>query len=173
MLNVLGKSGSRRRRVEQLYAAAVARARAPVFFARLGVPDTIDGRFDLLVLHAWLVLDRLRQGGPQDLSQGFTDAIFIGFDEGLRDLGAGDMGIGRRMKKMADAFYGRLQAYGASGDLASMTESVARNLYRGAADGEHNAEIVARYALAARERLSHADMTTDDLDFGPLPEPQE
>src|ERR1700744_5712562 len=131
MLNFLGKSAARKQVARQLYAATVQRAREPLFFTKLGVPDTIDGRFDLLVLSAWLVLERLRAAQLPDLSQGFMDVVFVGFDEGLRDLGTGDMGMGRRMKKIADAFYGRLNSYETSFTTATMSDALQRNLYRG------------------------------------------
>lgn len=169
MLNVLGKSENRKRLVARLHGAVVARAREPVFFAGLGVPDTVDGRFDLMALHAWLLLDRLKEAGLNDLSQGLTDALFLGFDEGLRDLGAGDMGMGRRMKKLADAFYGRLHAYGASADADAMTQALQRNLYRGAADCSDRAAAVGYYAFAARAHLARADAAAGIVDFGPLP----
>ena len=103
MLNALRRSKERRSLVSRLHAALVARARDPVFFARFGVKDTLDGRFDLLVLHAWLVLERLNAVGATPLSQAFVDTVFVGFDEALREMGAGDIGIGRRMKQFADA----------------------------------------------------------------------
>jgi cytochrome b pre-mRNA-processing protein 3 len=168
MLNVLGKSAGRKELVARLYAATIARARTPVFFTTFGVPDTIDGRFDLLALHAWLVLDRLRAAGLGDVSQGLTDTIFIGFDEGLRDLGAGDMSIGRRIKQLADAFYGRLQAYGASEGAAVMTEAIQRNLYRGEGATAH-AQAIARYVESARAHLGRSDVARGEVDFGPLP----
>ena len=77
----------------------MARAGQPVFFTRLAVPDTMDGRFDLVALHAWLVLDRNR--GRAAAAQALTDDVFIGFDEALREQGTGDMGMGRRLKAMA------------------------------------------------------------------------
>jgi cytochrome b pre-mRNA-processing protein 3 len=168
MLGVLGKSAGRKKLVGRLYAATVERARAPVFFTKLGVPDTIDGRFDLLALHAWLVFEKLRTEQLGELSQGLMDTIFIGFDEGLRDLGTGDMGMGRRIRKLADAFYGRLQAYGASDDVSAMTEAVLRNLYRGQGDLAH-AEIVAHYVEGARAHVARSDVTSGEVDFGPLP----
>lgn len=167
MLNSLRKSENARRAAQGLHAAIVARARAPVFYAELGVADSVDGRFDLIALHAWLVLERLRAAGLNDLSQALTDALFVGFDEGLRDLGAGDMGLGRRMKKIADAFYGRLKVYGESADEEAMGAALSRNLYRGA--GCSRVSDVARYVLAARERLAHADLASGIADFGPLP----
>lgn len=168
MFGLPGKSSADKKRVERLYAATVARARAPVFFTKLGVPDTIDGRFDLLALHAWLILDRLRDEKLGALSQGLTDTIFLGFDEGLRDLGTGDMGMGRRIKKLADAFYGRLQAYDTSKDFATMAETVQRNLYRGTGDESH-AQTVAHYIETARECVAGSDVANGEVNFGPLP----
>jgi cytochrome b pre-mRNA-processing protein 3 len=170
MLNVWGKSKGRTRATAALHEAVVARAREPLFFTGFGVADTIDGRFDLLVLHAWLVLERLRAAGLNDLSQSLTNAIFTGFDEGLRDLGAGDMGIGRRMKKMADAFYGRLSAYQNAGDETALAEAIHRNLHRGAAGEEGHARTLARYALRARAHLQRQALETGNAEFGPLPE---
>jgi len=168
MLGVLGNSAGRKRLVHRLYGSVVARARAPVFFTNLGVPDTIDGRFDLLALHAWLVLEQLRERHLAALSQGLTDVVFTGFDEGLRDLGAGDMGMGRRIKKLADAFYGRLQAYDTATDEASMAAAIRRNVYRGEGNAAQ-AEAVARYVLSAREHVGRSDLARGEVDFGPLP----
>jgi cytochrome b pre-mRNA-processing protein 3 len=96
------------------------------------------------------------------------DTVFIGFDEGLRDLGAGDMGMGRRMKKLADAFYGRLSSYEASSDVPAIRDSLLRNLYRGTGDAQ-NATAVARYVQSARAHVSQSELTSGALDFGPLP----
>jgi cytochrome b pre-mRNA-processing protein 3 len=167
MLNSPRKSETPRRAAQMLHAAIVARARAPVFYAELGVADSVDGRFDLIALHAWLVLERLRAARLNDLSQALTDALFVGFDEGLRDLGAGDMGMGRRMKTLADAFYGRLKAYGESAGDAAMGEALERNLYRGV-PCERMAGLV-RYVAVAQEHLARADVASGVADFGPLP----
>src|SRR5579872_2003929 len=104
MLNLLRKSSDRKQFAATLQELLVARARAPVFYAVLGVPDTMDGRFDLVTLHAWLVLERLQAAGLDAAAQALTDVLFIGFDEALREQGIGDMGLGRRMKAMANAF---------------------------------------------------------------------
>jgi cytochrome b pre-mRNA-processing protein 3 len=165
MLNVLLRSKKRRLAAGRIYEAVVTRAREPVFFERFAVADTLDGRFDLFTLHAWLVLERLKACEPS-LSQAVVDAVFVGFDEALRDLGAGDMGMGRRMKKMADAFYGRVQAYGAAGDAAAMEAALVRNLYRG--EAPPCARRMADYVLNAKTIL--AAWEEGPPDFGPLPE---
>jgi cytochrome b pre-mRNA-processing protein 3 len=170
MLKMGRKSKKRASQVEGLYRALVNRAREAVFYTRFNVADTLDGRFDLLALHAFLLLERLREAGEGDLAQGLTDAIFIGFDEGLRDLGTGDMGMGRRMKAMANAFYGRMQAYGASPDVDSMAAALKRNLYRGVEGRETETRALAHYVFAARDHLAQADVSEGIVDFGPLPE---
>lgn len=160
MLNALRRSKQTRDAAERLYAALVARAREPVFFARLDVPDTLDGRFDLLTLHAWLLLERHR--ADRALAQALIDRIFVGFDEALREMGAGDVGMGRRIKTFATAFYGRLEAYRAAGP--GLAEALVRNLYRGTATPA--AAIVAAYIEEARSHLAAA---AEGLDFGALP----
>ena len=168
MLNALRRGKDRRLAAARLNQVLVARARNPVFFLRLGVQDTFDGRFDLVVLHAWLVLDRLADAGATALSQAFVDTIFITFDEALRELGAGDIGLGRRVKKLANAFYGRMQAYGDAKDEAGMEAALVRNLYRGAPNA--GAKILARYVLSAKARIAACDLENNVLDFGPVPD---
>jgi cytochrome b pre-mRNA-processing protein 3 len=169
MLKMRSKSKRRAAQVESLHAALVNRAREPVFFTQFNVADTLDGRFDLLVLHAFLLLERLRDAGEGDLAQGLIDTIFLSFDEGLRDLGTGDMGMGRRIKAMADAFYGRMQAYGASDDVASMSDALGRNLYRGVEGHEVQSQALAHYVFGARDHLARAEVGEGAVDFGPLP----
>ena len=169
MLNALRKSAERRKLVERLCAGIIARARAGEFFAIFHVPDTIDGRFDLVTLHAWLVLSRLQETGARDLAQGVTDSLFIGFDEALRDLGVGDMGLGPRMKKMANAFYGRVQAYGAAANEAELAGAILRNIYRGDAARDADAQTLAGYVSRARAQLEQCDPSNGALDFGAMP----
>jgi cytochrome b pre-mRNA-processing protein 3 len=164
MLKALRRLGDRKRLADELFAGLAARAREPLFFLDLAVPDTIDGRFDLLTLHAWLVLERL--SGERDLSQSLTDTIFVQFDESLRQLGVGDIGIGHRIKKMADAFYGRLKAYGDAKDEGELAMAILRNLYRGDECHSDAARRLARYAHSVRAHLGASNI--DDLDFGPL-----
>ncbi len=169
MLNALRRNARKTRLVQALNAELTRQARLPVFFRDFGVPDTIDGRFDMVALHAWLVFDRLKTAGMSDAAQGLSNTMFVGFDEALRDLGTGDMGMGPRMKKIGNAFNGRMQAYEAATDEAALAEAIQRNVYRGEAGHEAAALSLARYALAARARLAHCDPATGTLDFGPGP----
>lgn len=166
MLNALKRGRERRALAVRLHAAVVARAREPVFFATFGVADTLDGRFDLVVLHACLALEALNAADPA-LAQAFVDALFTGFDEALRELGVGDIGMGKKVKKLADAFYGRLKAYGEAGDEAAMAAALTRNLYRG--EERAGTGTLARYVVAARTRLACAGLTLGEADFGPPP----
>jgi cytochrome b pre-mRNA-processing protein 3 len=168
MLNALRKSADRKRAAQRLFAALMARAREPAFYARLGVADTLDGRFDLVALHAWLALKWLEAAHRRELAQALVDVIFVSFDESLRDLGAGDMGLGRKMKAMADAFYGRMRAYDAATGLAEMKAALLRNVYRDRDGVSREAAALAEYTLAAKRTLAALDPDTD-LDFGPLP----
>ncbi len=170
MLNALRRAAETKKAAEQLHARIVARARDPRFYAGLQVPDTVDGRFDLVVLHAWLVLDALRKRNMRPLAQRLTDALFGGFDEGLREQGAGDIGMWRRMKKIADAFYGRLQAYTAAADEAALAEAIRRNVFRGQPQRADAAASLARYGRAAQSCLLSADLAKGETDFGSLPE---
>ncbi len=170
MLKILRRTSPTARLVQSLHAALVRAARQPAFFREYGVADTIDGRFDMVALHGWLVLGRLRGAGRADLAQALSDAIFVAFDEALRDLGNGDMGMGPRMKKLGNAFNGRLHAYeAAAGDEAALAEAIGRNIYRGDPGHERAAAALARYALAARARLEAGDPIAAPLEFGPVP----
>jgi cytochrome b pre-mRNA-processing protein 3 len=163
MLNLLRNSHQRKKNGQALYDGLVRRAREPVFFAEFGVPDSIDGRFDILAFHAWMVLAELR-GAP--VAQDLTDTIFAGFDDAMREQGAGDMGIGHKLKAMANAFYGRMTAYDAAQDQAALAQALAKNLWRGAAVDDR-ARALAAYAVGARAALRRS--LPDGLDFGPLP----
>lgn len=169
MLKALKESAARKRTAHALEEALVTRARAPVFFEALRVPDTVDGRFDLVTLHAWLVLARLKEGGHAQLSQVLTDSLFVAFDEGLRELGSGDMGLGRRLKAMANAFYGRLAAYEAAKGEAQMAEALNRNVFRGVPGYEREAATLARYVFSARNSLAACDLSQGVAEFGALP----
>jgi cytochrome b pre-mRNA-processing protein 3 len=122
----------------------------------------------LVALHGWLVLERLKAHGMDAAAQSLTDLLFIGFDEALREQGTGDMGMGRRMKAFANAFFGRLSAYSGAKDEASMAEALVRNVWRGKPMDVY-ALALARYVTGARAHLAACDLAAGQLDFGPLP----
>jgi cytochrome b pre-mRNA-processing protein 3 len=140
---------------DRLYAAIVAQARQPAFYGEGQVPDSLDGRFELVALHTFLALRRLRAEGETGtrLAQFLFDRMFVDMDESLREIGVGDLGVGRRVKTMAKAFYGRAEAYEAGlADPATepLEQALARNLY-GTLAGRQGLPLaaVARYLRRA------------------------
>ncbi len=153
----------RRRRHERaafaLYTTAVAAARTPFLYRELGAPDTIDGRFDVVGLYVFLLIDRLRRAphpGP-DLAQAVFDAMFSDMDVNLREMGVGDLSVGKKVRVMWEAFHGRAVAYAApleAADAPALAAALARNVWRSAAPPSGSAELLARLALAQRAHLS-------------------
>ncbi|MBV8524413.1 MAG: ubiquinol-cytochrome C chaperone family protein [Acetobacteraceae bacterium] len=155
-------SGFRRRHRHErtgfvLYAAAVQAARDPWFYRTLGVPDTLDGRFDLVCLHAYLLISRLAaqpSPGPA-LAQAVFDAMFSDMDVNLREMGVGDLSVGRRVRTMWEAFHGRAAAYGgAMSDPVALTAAIARNVWRGARPPAGSAAALARLLRAQDAHLA-------------------
>lgn len=164
----------------RIYGALVAQARAPGFYRDLGVPDTVEGRFEMIALHAFLVLNRLkaarRQGikGAEALGQAVFDLMFADMDRNLREMGTGDLGVAKRVKSLAKGFYGRIAAY--DGGLAAsdgrLAAALDRNVFAGSAR-EGAAEALARYMKASIETLavvSFDRMEAGHLAFAPEPE---
>jgi cytochrome b pre-mRNA-processing protein 3 len=138
---------------DALYEEIVAAARQPLFYAAYNVPDTPLGRFEMLSLHLLLVLHRLRaeEGAAKEIAQELADEFFLDVDHSLRELGIGDHGIPRRVKKLGRMFYGRAAAYGAAldeDDRAALAASLQRNV-RPEAESWPEAERLADYTLAA------------------------
>ena len=155
-----------REAAEIAYRRVVEQARRPEFFTAYGVPDTLDGRFELICLHAFLYLRRLKdEAGTAALAQRFFDTMFVDFDRSLREIGTGDLSVGRQVKRMAEAFYGRIRAYelGLAGDDAVLATALARNLYGTArvvpaaiASSETMAAYLRREAAYSEKRLAAA-----------------
>ncbi|MEO5336464.1 MAG: ubiquinol-cytochrome C chaperone family protein [Magnetospirillum sp. WYHS-4] len=158
-----------------LYAAAVAQARRPEFYGRGGVPDSLDGRFDMVALQVYLLLRRLKRDGESaaPLSQALFDRMFEDMDHNLREIGVGDLVVGKRIKEMAKAFYGRIAAYdrGLAEGGASLGEALRRNLFRGTLPQDVQVAAVARYlatATAALEAQTLADLMAGRAAFPPF-----
>jgi cytochrome b pre-mRNA-processing protein 3 len=121
---------------EKLYAETIRLARRPEFFEKYGVADDVDGRFDALSLIVILVLRRLKSldEGGKALSQRLFDSMFADMDLSLREMGAGDIGVSKRVRLMAEAFMGRLDAYVTAidnNDKDAFSAALVRNLFRG------------------------------------------
>lgn len=152
-----------------LYDAAVEQARRPAFYSELGVPDTLDGRFELICLHVYLILRRLRadHAGTGRLAQDLFDTMFADMDGSLRELGAGDLGVGPRVKKMARNFYGRVAAYdaGIDGSDAELEDALRRNLY-GTVAAPEPASVTAMAGYTRREAAALADASLQSIAAG-------
>ena len=117
----------------RLYHAVATQSRRPEFYLAAGVPDTVDGRFDLILLNAFLVMHGLRQSPEEtaEFQQALFDEIFAHMDQSLREMGVGDARLGRQVKAMAEAFFGRVTAYeeGLAGEEGVLEDALQRNLY--------------------------------------------
>ncbi|HYZ43111.1 MAG TPA: ubiquinol-cytochrome C chaperone family protein, partial [Stellaceae bacterium] len=146
------------------YQRVIEQARQPVFFTDYGVPDTLDGRFELICVHAFLYLHRLKAERPRAsrLCQGFFDRMFADFDRSLRELGVGDLSVGKHVKRMARAFYGRIVAYeeGLAGGTEVLGAAVSRNVFG----------TVAGPACAVEEMASYIQETAEELHRQPAAE---
>lgn len=153
------------------YVALVAHSRKPWFYEKVGVADTIDGRFDVIVLHLFLAIHRLRGESSEEAGQfirALSEVFFSDMDRSLREQGSTDTGVGMRVKKMAEAFYGRLQSYQHSvSDREGLEESLKRNLYRGQAD-ETSLRAMAEYIernIAVLQAQSPASLMDGTISF--------
>jgi len=158
-----------RRRPERagylLYGAAVTAARIPAFYTGLGVPDTLDGRFDLVGLHVFFLIDRLSTTPPSPpaaaLAQSVFDAMFSDMDLNLREMGVGDLSVGAKVRQMWEAFHGRAAAYRAALNAperqSALAEALARNVWRGAAPAR-SPDRLADYALGQIAFLASQDL---------------
>lgn len=140
-----------------LYAEIVAAARQPGFYSQMEVDDTPLGRFEMISLHIFLVLRRLKQGGATaaPVAQVLVDEFFLDVDHSLRELGIGDLGVPKRMKKLARMFYGRTASYGEALDARDrdrLAAALARNVRPGV-EGWSGALALADHALAVDDAL--------------------
>lgn len=149
------RSGPSQSTIEAIYGMIVAQARLPVFYSDYGVPDTVNGRFDMVILHLWLVLRRIRGSAT---AQGLFDRFCSDMDANLREMGVGDITVPRRMHKYAESFYGRMGAYDKAIEEGGNTlaEAIARNVLVGAPP--QTAQPLADYVMAALGALEGYDV---------------
>jgi cytochrome b pre-mRNA-processing protein 3 len=144
--------------IEAIYGMIVAQAREPSFYARFDVRDTVNGRLDMLILHLWLVLRRLRTAADgQGLSQALFDRFCADMDDNLREMGVGDLTVPKRMQKFGEAFYGRSAAYDAAlgAGHAALAAALNRNIFNEA--DAANADRLASYVTATLAQLGKVE----------------
>jgi cytochrome b pre-mRNA-processing protein 3 len=146
------------RTIAALYGAIVAQARAPAIYRAFAIPDTLEARFEVLVLHLSLVLDRLAaEPSGRDVGQGVFDVFCQDMDDHMREMGVGDLSVPKKMRRLADAFYGRHDAYRAAlASEAALTAALSRNVY-GEGAGADRAGDLARYVTAAAAAIARQD----------------
>jgi len=171
------RRGARPDTISTLYGMIVAQARLPDFYRAYAVADTVNGRFDLIVLHLAIVLDRLAQDPAlQSLGQGIFDRFCQDMDHNLREMGIGDLKVPKEMRRMGEAFYGRSQAYRsgwAATDNGLLVEALERNIYGAASAGAAVAPRLAGYTREALRELAaqpSATLAGGELHF---PEPSK
>jgi cytochrome b pre-mRNA-processing protein 3 len=145
--------------IEAIYGMIVTQAREPLFYRDLAVPDTVNGRFDLLLLHLWMVLRHLRAlPGGAELSQALFDHFCADMDANLRELAVGDLTVPKKMQALGEAFYGRSAAYDMA--LTDSEEALAQAICRNVLDGQH-IESARRLAAYARAAVMSLEKETD------------
>ena len=178
MIFGLFKRNPNRQVIDRLHGEIMAAARQPALFIDYGVADTVDGRFEVLTLLATIVvraLTRLEAPGPE-LAQQLTDAIFAHFDVAMRESGVSDVGVPKRMKKLAQGYLGRSASYRTALDRADQAElatAISRNVFGG--ESPHAADL-AKYAMLCQSSLEKAGREaylSGPLPFPPVPGLQE
>jgi cytochrome b pre-mRNA-processing protein 3 len=164
MLQNLFRTRPRERLGEPLYELAVRQARQTAFYAELGVADRIDARFELYTLHVQLLVMRLREESGAGAERGAAagqalfDTYVSALDHALRELGVGDISVGKKMRKLGEALYGRMTAYEGplrAADAATLSGALAKNVYE--SEDPARGGALARYALDSRRRLAEQD----------------
>ena len=159
--------------IDAIYGMIVTQAREPLFYRDLGVPDTVNGRFDLIVLHLWMVLRRLGEiAGQAELAQALFDRFCADMDDNLREMAIGDLAVPKKMQAFGEAFYGRIAAYDMA--LTDSPEALAQAINRNILDGGsiENGRRLAAYTtavIAALEKLDQPALTSASWAF---PSPQ-
>ncbi len=162
-----------------LYGAAVRQARQPAFYTTCAAPDTLDGRFDLIVLHVFMVMRGLKRLGEpgEPLGRSLLEVLFDDMDQNLREMGVGDLSVGKKVKAMARAFYGRSKAYGDAlvPEAAPMllTDALARNIYGRTTPTPGQLGALERYvrnAAALVETQAGDALLTCRVEFPPAPD---
>jgi cytochrome b pre-mRNA-processing protein 3 len=158
MLNRLFRPSPIRQVGRALYTAAVGQSRTPALYAELGAPDTVEGRFEIYTLHVVLLLDRFNQAGDhaKAVSQALFDAYVKSLDDALREMGVGDLSVGKKMRRLGEAFFGRVKSYhsafAALPDKGPLRDLLTRTVYAEADAAP--APALADYVTAQRAHLA-------------------
>lgn len=177
MFQSLRRLRQRRATIDRLYGAIVAQARAPAFYADLGVPDTVSGRFDMMVLHVYLVYRRLAvEPGTRAVGQELFDRFCADMDGTLRERGVGDLAVPRKMRAIGEAFYGRARVYDAAlgaADDASLAAALKKNVFGGTPGSDAQVRRLADYVRRTEAVLTRLGAETIVCGSWAFPQPAE
>jgi cytochrome b pre-mRNA-processing protein 3 len=171
IFGLFGKKNGNRRIVEKQYAMLTKAARHPYLYEVLDVPDTVMGRFEMLSAILILYFRRTRKSGTsgQEIAQEIVDAFFEDVDHSIRELGVGDVGVPKRMKKFAGMFYGRLESYAValdSNDREALAAALRRNIYPEGGEAAPAMDGLAGYLFAAEAAMTAVG--EDNIGIGAL-----
>ncbi|NQZ13288.1 MAG: ubiquinol-cytochrome C chaperone family protein [Alphaproteobacteria bacterium] len=173
MFGFLSKRALEKREVSNLYEKAVTHARQPVFYSDYGVPDTVDGRFELICLHTALIIRSLQKTGEDKKAQSLFDVMFMNMDKSLREMGVGDLSVPKHMKRMMKGFKGRAMHYIDAiekDDLSDLKQAVKRNVYGTAKDiDDNNVDAIASYIVSSAKLFDNMPVISSaDLMFSEI-----
>ncbi len=177
MISLPFRRASQAGKIDALYGMIVAQARSPEFYRGYGVPDTVEGRLDMIVLHLVLVLRQLAKAAHGTLpatGQWLFDRFCQDMDDNFREMGVGDFAVPKRMQKVGEAFYGRTKAYEtalADSDPAALEAAVARNVF-GATEPGLGARRLAAYMRNVAARLEQQNTDVLAAATFQFPDPQ-
>ena len=168
MLNWLAKRATRKRNAHNLYGSIVALSRSPTLYTEFGVPDTLEARFEILVLHMFIFIERMQRSGEetQELTQDVVDLFFADMDTTSREAGVGDLAVPKKMRKLAAVFQERMREYNQAAntpDRKAITKEFKQNIYHGDESVRGQAAKLSAYAWDLRSEL--AKIPISDLQF--------
>ena len=174
------KKFSIKKTAKTLHTKILNRARRKEFYLDFGVADTVDGRFDMILIYAFLLFERLKSGEDpsEETAQAVFDIMFFNFDQNLREMGVGDVGVSHRIKDMAKALFGRIKSYEAAlenNNPAVLNNALLRNLYRKTTPTNDQVDQLAKLIRSEHQYLNKqatADILDGKLNFYPFPRRQ-
>lgn len=172
---LMPKARASRRAAKKLYTAAVVRSREPVFYASLSVPDTFTGRFEMIALHAGLIINRVRNEGKAGhlLAQSIFDEMFLNMEIACRQVGIGDLSVPKQIKKMMKALQGRALTYDEAAKADKLAEALLKNLYATvetpSAPVLDTMNAYVRHCMDSLQSQNFTDLYTGEISFPVLP----
>lgn len=160
--------------VRNAYIATVEQARQPAFFEAWSIPDSPIGRFDVIALHCFFVLHRFKgEGAAQKFSEAYCETLFDDMDRNLREMGVGDLSVGKKVRKLAEGFFGRAAAFetALAGDDSALCDVLRRNLYAEAGPDANTLQQLADYVrrtVVALDSQDIAELIGGRITFAPL-----